>query len=252
MTKSIGCLLVLLLSVTLAHADNVPTAQFSTISGTGYLVDAISAGFFISSSQFSAGSGTPDWNFECLLTPALIPTLPFQQNTSGMRLCGGLSSYSYSETPKGLMLSVTGFIPSALSAGFNHGCDGFYTDASYRGLHAPCIGGGISFTGESLVSSTAFPGGAAYLALGTFTATGEVIGYGPENCAGINLSSCNELFDVTFSGRGTMTLTSGFNYFNSVRLHFVPTPEPATAPMFLCGTLLLTALAVWKRLRASA
>lgn len=251
MTKSVGCLGILLLLVTsAARADSIPTGQVVITSGNAFLIDANSAGFFISSSQFSAGSGTPDWTFQSVPTPNLIHTLPFQQSFPDCYIGDGICSYSYAQSPQGLTLSVTGEIPSYSSAGFTTTC--ISSHGSYIGVQAACVEGVISFTGQATVSQNS---SGYYSAPGTFSATGELKGYGPTLCE-LGSSQCTELFDVSFTGAGIMSLSSFNNfYFSDLLLEFQPiqpTPEPSTALMFLGGILVLASLLLRKRLRVSA
>lgn len=74
-----------------------------------------------------------------------------------------------------------------------------------------------------------------------FTASGELIGFSPYGCANQNPIDCTELWDVTFTGRGTMRIGSNVGGFpESLELTFqppAPTPEPSTGLLYLGGVL---------------
>lgn len=89
--------------------------------------------------------------------------------------------------------------------------------------------------------------------VGYFTATGELIGFTPQGCAGGVTITCTELWDVTFNGRGEFTFfpNASGSYIQSVEADFNPddpldapypglpsptaTPEPETACLVLLG-----------------
>lgn len=163
MKKAVGCLGILLLLVApAAHGGGVLTGQAVITSGYAFLHSYCCADFNISAPQFGAGSGTPDWGDVGLPTPLLIP--PDQGNGRE-----GINSYSYSEGPQGLVLSVTGDVPAYTVPG---------NSGEYMGVVAPCLAGGIPFTGKAIIS----PAGNSYSGAGTFTAAGELTGYSLAGC----------------------------------------------------------------------
>lgn len=214
-----------LLAVSAVRGDSVLTGQVAITAGSALERNDVTAFFNISAPGFSASSGTPDWTFQS------IPTVP----------------------PPSTPLSVSGLVPTAATVGF--GCIPGYSSGSYQGILAPCLGGfagggslpeGISFVG-TLTSITGNSQN-GYTALGGFTASGEVQGYGPPDCPSSATGPCSELFDVTFTGQGTMQLSSAGSqpFFSDLELTFEPTPEPATMWLFGGGLLMIAALGLGK------
>lgn len=143
-------------------------------------------------------------------------------------------------------------------------CNTSESSGSYLGAQAACLGP-MGVPGEPdaevHITETSLSVSPNHVGSGTFTASGNIVGYSPAECANRLPIDCVEDFDVQVTGEGTFSWTpdttdpsSGW-YVYSEGLDFtppssIPTPEPRTAVLFGAGALVLAAFSLSKRWRA--
>lgn len=176
---------------------------------------------------------------------------------------GGLSAQSYAnfdiEGIEGIPILDGNF---SLPIPDIQGCNTSESSGSYLGAQAACLGP-MGVPGEPdaevHITETSLSVSPNHVGSGTFTASGNIVGYSPAECANRLPIDCIEDFDVAVTGQGTFSWTpntqdpSSPYFIYSLYLQFTPatpTPESPTAVLFGAGTLMLAAFGLSKRLGA--
>lgn len=224
MKKSIFCAAVILLAAGAMNAS-VLTGNVAITSGSAWASDQCCSGFEIAGQNFSVPETETlfGWDF---FSRAITP------GNGEIPTAGTVVSVSGTITPPDEFINcgyATSTFMGAQAQCFGPICDPDYCSGLPSGSGAT---EGINFTGTATVK----PDGSA---TGTFTATGELIGFTPAGCGNPDPHACTEVYDVTLSGSGTMTISPGNpNQFYSLGLQFsdpAPADEPSTDMLLAIG-----------------